>query len=432
MALPGTAGPVKRILMTCIAPPRVVSEKSPASSAVVGTRYEFACGWSSMYFSPANQKNVLFLMIGPPPPPPPSRQLLRHVRLALQFGISSCSAHDSGGTPCSRSRATGWCRLPHVHDAAARATHLRIVGVDLHLHSLTASISGWWRRGSEGRLTGKPSTGSCSTRTAPPPIEAPSCPAGPASGSSARSRRLHRRSRLAIRNTLRPARRESIRASAGRRRRRRGVGRSMSGAVSRDRDGLFERADLERDVESDVRLGVDANALAARTSGSPARHAHGVGRRLERRERVLAGLVGDRFARRAVCFVDDRHGRAGNDALRVLHRATHAAGGRLRATVRQPTAMTSSGRKRRGSTWRGNLRIVKSSTVVYTVRRASAGSCRWRANLPQMLSKRYPEPVPGPSKVASCGDSATGGAEPSLLASPHSPGRYGCSRSRQA
>src|SRR4051794_15032825 len=47
-------------LMKTGAPLRVTPEKSPASSAAVGTRNVFCCGWLSTYFSPAIQKNVLF------------------------------------------------------------------------------------------------------------------------------------------------------------------------------------------------------------------------------------------------------------------------------------------------------------------------------------------------------------------------------------
>ena len=81
--------------MTC-APLRVTPLKLPASSAAVGTRNVLLCGWLSTYFSPANQKNVLFFTIGPPPPPPPLRQYSGTFTWPRIFGISSCSTSDSG------------------------------------------------------------------------------------------------------------------------------------------------------------------------------------------------------------------------------------------------------------------------------------------------------------------------------------------------
>ena len=48
------------------------------------------------------------------------------------------------------------------------------------------------------------------------------------------------------------------------------------------------------------------------------------------REVVLALLVGDRVARGAVGFVDQRDGHAGHDAAGVAHDSAHATGKRLR------------------------------------------------------------------------------------------------------
>ena len=48
------------------------------------------------YMPPANQKNVLFLMIGPPPPPPPFFHCSRRFGWCCNAGISSCCAQLSG------------------------------------------------------------------------------------------------------------------------------------------------------------------------------------------------------------------------------------------------------------------------------------------------------------------------------------------------
>src|SRR4051794_28540067 len=92
----GNGSPVSGSLMTTCDPLRVTPAKLPASSAAVGTRNDACCGWLSTYFSPANQKNVLFLMIGPPPPPPPLRQYSGTLGCPCSFGISSWLTYFSG------------------------------------------------------------------------------------------------------------------------------------------------------------------------------------------------------------------------------------------------------------------------------------------------------------------------------------------------
>src|SRR5689334_19130020 len=95
--LPGNGWPVAGFLIVIAAPLFVVRPlKSPASSAAVGTVVDVDCGCLSVYFSPANQKNVLFLKIGPPKPPPPSRQISGLFGNPDTFGISNCSTIDVG------------------------------------------------------------------------------------------------------------------------------------------------------------------------------------------------------------------------------------------------------------------------------------------------------------------------------------------------
>src|SRR5689334_24245116 len=94
--LPGKFCPVSGFLIVIGAPLRVTAEKSPVSSAAVGTRNVLCCGCLSTYFSPANQKNVLFLIIGPPTPPPPSRQYSGTLGWPCSFGIRSSFTNLSG------------------------------------------------------------------------------------------------------------------------------------------------------------------------------------------------------------------------------------------------------------------------------------------------------------------------------------------------
>src|SRR5690349_18734346 len=96
MTLLGNGCPVSGSRITTGTPLRVRPEKSPLRSALVGTRNAFCCGWLLMYFSPALQKNVLFLMIGPPKPPPPFFHSSGTFGWFCSFGISSCSASEVG------------------------------------------------------------------------------------------------------------------------------------------------------------------------------------------------------------------------------------------------------------------------------------------------------------------------------------------------
>src|SRR5581483_4030090 len=96
ITLPGNGWPVSGSLIVTCWPLRVTPLKLPESSAAVGTRNVFCCGWLSTYFSPANQKNVLFFTIGPPPPPPPSRQYSGAFGCPFSFGMSSSLTVDSG------------------------------------------------------------------------------------------------------------------------------------------------------------------------------------------------------------------------------------------------------------------------------------------------------------------------------------------------
>ena len=105
---------------------------------------------------------------------------------------------------------------------------------------------------------------------------------------------------------------------------------SISGASAVTVIDLLDGADFERDVERDELLRADADAAPLEGLEPLHRGLDGVGRRIERRERILARLVRDRVARDAVGFVDQRDRDAGNDALRVLDRAAHAALERLR------------------------------------------------------------------------------------------------------
>src|SRR6478735_3276089 len=96
MTLPGNGWPVSGSMIVCSAPLRVVCEKSPLRSAVVGTRNEFCCGWLLTYFSPADQKNVLLFTIGPPKPPPPFFHSTGTFFWPWSLGISSCSDSPVG------------------------------------------------------------------------------------------------------------------------------------------------------------------------------------------------------------------------------------------------------------------------------------------------------------------------------------------------
>src|SRR5678815_5770118 len=89
MMLPGNGWPVSGSLIVTGTPPRVTAEKSPFFSASVGTRNEFCCGWLLTYFSPADQKTVLFLRIGPPNPPPPFFHSSGTFFWPWSFGISN-------------------------------------------------------------------------------------------------------------------------------------------------------------------------------------------------------------------------------------------------------------------------------------------------------------------------------------------------------
>src|SRR4051812_13023112 len=88
--------PVSGSLMVTALPLLITPLKLPAISAAVGTVFEADCGCLSMYFSPAIQKNVLFLKIGPPNPPPPSRQSSGVLGMPDTFGMSSSSTIDVG------------------------------------------------------------------------------------------------------------------------------------------------------------------------------------------------------------------------------------------------------------------------------------------------------------------------------------------------
>src|SRR5437773_11635773 len=94
--LPANACPVSGFLIVTGAPLRVKAEKSPPNSAAVGTTNVLCCGWLSTYFSPANQKNVLFLTIGPPTPPPPLRQYSGTFGCPCTLGINSSLTNLSG------------------------------------------------------------------------------------------------------------------------------------------------------------------------------------------------------------------------------------------------------------------------------------------------------------------------------------------------
>ena len=96
ITFPWNGSPVAGSLITESTPLRVRPEKSPRFSASVGSAKEFACGWLSTYFSPANQKNVLFLTIGPPPPPPPLRQYSGTFGWPSTFGISNWPTYFVG------------------------------------------------------------------------------------------------------------------------------------------------------------------------------------------------------------------------------------------------------------------------------------------------------------------------------------------------
>jgi hypothetical protein len=104
--------------------------------------------------------------------------------------------------------------------------------------------------------------------------------------------------------------------------------------VRRHRDRLLHRADLERDVERDELLRADAQALALEGLEALHRGPDGVAGGVERRERILARLVRHRVAVHTIGFVDQRDRHAGDHALCVLDRSTHAALERLR--VRNP------------------------------------------------------------------------------------------------
>ena len=100
---------------------------------------------------------------------------------------------------------------------------------------------------------------------------------------------------------------------------------SMSGASATTVIRLFNRADLEHDVEREELLRADPHILALERLEPGDRRANGVNARRHARERVLAGAVAGSLARDAGLLIDQRHRCARDDTLRVLHRPSQTA-----------------------------------------------------------------------------------------------------------
>ena len=97
-----------------------------------------------------------------------------------------------------------------------------------------------------------------------------------------------------------------------------------------DCHGLFDRADLEDDVERQELLRADTRILALERLEAGDRRANRVHARRYSWKRVFAGVVRGRVARHAGFLIDERDGRAGNHALRIPDGTAQAALERLR------------------------------------------------------------------------------------------------------
>ncbi len=105
----------------------------------------------------------------------------------------------------------------------------------------------------------------------------------------------------------------------------RGVGRLDERRCAGHRDGFLQRADFEHEVEGQelLRADADAGALVGLEAGERGLDRVGAGR--DRREVVLAGVVGGRLARHIGRLVDELNRNARNDAVGVPHRTSHTA-----------------------------------------------------------------------------------------------------------
>ena len=219
----------------------------------------------------------------------------------------------------------------HVHHAAAGASHLGVVGVDLDLHVLHGFDRRVGRRAVLQVGDGEPvdqvvvgahrAAAHRHRRVADLILHA--VPVRVAAG-------LHRRLEVRHEEDAAPGsgnrlERFGVEHVAGRR-----VHRVDERRLAGDRNRLFERADFERDVEPDELLHADRDAFSLERLVALHRRLHGVGPWLDGGEGILADPVGHRVARDAVPVVDHRDGHAGNHALRILDDAAQAALRRLR------------------------------------------------------------------------------------------------------
>ena len=114
-----------------------------------------------------------------------------------------------------------------------------------------------------------------------------------------------------------------------------------------DRDRLFNRPDLELDVEREELLRIDAHAgpLERAVAGDDCHDF--VRSRIDRGERVLAGCVRHGVARNLGLLVDEHHDDAGDHAAGILGGSTQTALKRLRIDVAGDDAYEQHRRKKR-------------------------------------------------------------------------------------
>ena len=236
----------------------------------------------------------------------------------------------------------------HVHDAAARAAHFGVVGVNLHFHFLNRFHARVRGRAvlqiGDGEAVDQVVVGANGAAAhrdgGVADLILHAVPVRVAAG-------LH--GRLEVRQQEQAAARrrnrfERLRVDDAAGRRVRVVDERR---FADDRDRLFNRPDLELEVEREELLRIDAHAgpLERAVAGDDCHDF--VRSRIDRGERVLAGCVRHGVARNLGLLVDEHHDDAGDHAAGILGGSTQTALKRLRIDVAGDDAYEQHRRKKR-------------------------------------------------------------------------------------
>ena len=147
--------------------------------------------------------------------------------------------------------------------------------------------------------------------------------------------RHHRRHGDADQEGVASGRRQRLERLAIQRSARRRGRRVDERRLSGHRDRFLEPADLERDVDRDELLGADRQALGLVPLVPGDLSLQGVAAWRDRREVVLAHVIGDHLARVVRRLVGQRDRHARHDAVGVVDCSAHSAGELLRERQRR-------------------------------------------------------------------------------------------------